>query len=67
MEILEIALIVIIGIAAAGGAIALMIRDLRGNGTCSSGACSSCSLAGRCMDKDGCSSYKTTEKGNKHL
>jgi hypothetical protein len=67
MEILEIVLIVIVGIAAAGGAIVLIIRDLRGKGTCSSGACSSCSLAGKCMDKNGYSSYKITEKGNKRL
>ncbi len=66
MQVLEIVLIAIIGIAAAGGALVLIIRDLRGKGACSSGACSSCSLAGRCMDRDSCSSYKINKNGNKN-
>lgn len=58
MQTLEMIVIIIIGIAAVAAAIIMIVRDVKGKGICSSGACSSCNLYGQCRSKNQAESHK---------
>ena len=58
MLLWEIIIIITIGIAAVAATIFLIIRDIKGKGTCSSGACSACNIYGQCKSKEQSESNK---------
>ena len=59
MLLWEIIIIIAIGIAAAAATIFLIIRDIKGKGTCSSGTCSACNPSGQCKSSKKSESNKT--------
>jgi hypothetical protein len=64
MILWEIIIIIAIGIAAGAATIFLIIRDIKGKGTCSSGACSACNTSGQCKSSKQSESKKTPAEKN---
>ena len=64
MLLWEIIIIVIIGIAAAAATIFFIIRDIKGKGACSSGACSACNTYGQCKSNKQAGSNKMPAEKN---
>jgi len=60
VQVLEIIIISILATAAVVVVIALTIRNIRGKGTCTTGACSSCST-----DTNGCTENDSSSNLNK--
>jgi hypothetical protein len=58
MFIWEMIIIIAIGIAAAAGFAIIIVREIRGKGICSSGACSACNLSGQCKSMSQAKSVK---------
>jgi len=58
MQIYELIIIIILGLVSLAAIIILTVRNARGKGTCSNGACPSCSLIDGCMEKEKSDSRK---------
>jgi len=58
MFIWEMIIIIAIGIAAAAGLAIMIVREIKGKGTCSSGACSACGLYSQCKSTGQAKSVK---------
>lgn len=52
MQIYELIIIILLGIAALAAIIIIIVRNVKGKGTCSTGECSSCTVTNGCMDND---------------
>ncbi|MBM3699681.1 MAG: hypothetical protein FJW68_02025 [Actinobacteria bacterium] len=64
MLLWEIIIIIVIGIAAVALTIFLIIRDIRGKGACSTGACSACGTYGLCNSDNQTESKKLPAQKN---